>query len=345
MGASVRAWRADRDCDRIPIAEPFVMTPDTANRGALDLVVAALRNEAEDVISLTLSAPDGASLPAWRPGAHIDLTLPNGAVRQYSLCGEGGESSTWTVAVLRESKSRGGSKFIHERLSVGEQLRVSLPRNNFGLIEAERYLFIAGGIGITPILAMAREVASQGRPWTLVYGGRSRRSMAFLDELAALPGGDLKVYPEDESGLIDLPRFLDKPERATAVYCCGPEGLISAVETLCEAWPAGTLHRERFAPSKKTAELPKGAFEVELARSGRRLVVPPYTSLLTVLEDAGYKITNSCRAGICGTCLVGVLSGVPEHNDDILSDAERAAGDAMLVCVSRCKSGLLVLDL
>lgn len=311
----------------------------------LDMSIVARRTEAHDVVSLELARPNGGPLPAWLPGAHVDVVMPDNMVRQYSLCGDCRNNRTWTIAVLREPASRGGSRYIHEHLAVGDVLQVSRPRNNFRLVDAEHYLFIAGGIGITPILAMARQVAAQGKRWTLVYGGRTRRSMAFLGTLHEIPGGELHVCPQDESGLLDLPGFLDRHEPGTKVYCCGPEALIDAVEKRCSDWPTGTLHRERFAPSAKSAALPKGAFEVELARSGRRLVVPPYTSLLTVLEEAGYKITNSCRAGICGTCFVRVLSGVPEHNDDVLSDAEREAGDGMLVCVSRAKSGFLVLDL
>ncbi|MGN6463275.1 MAG: PDR/VanB family oxidoreductase [Pseudolabrys sp.] len=311
----------------------------------MNLSIVARRAEAQDVVSFDLAMADGGLLPSWLPGAHIDVMMPDNVVRQYSLCGDCRNNRTWTIAVLRETASRGGSHYIHDHLAAGDRVQVSRPRNNFRLAHAERYLFIAGGIGITPILAMARQVAAQGKPWTLVYGGRTKGSMAFLEALRALPGGEIHICPQDECGLLDLPRFLGHHEEGTKVYCCGPEALIDTVEKRCSDWPSGTLHRERFTPSTKSAALPKGAFEVELARSGRRLIVPPYTSLLTVLEEAGYTITNSCRAGICGTCFVRVLSGVPEHNDDVLSDAEREAGDGMLVCVSRAKSGLLVLDL
>jgi ferredoxin len=169
--------------------------------------------------------------------------------------------------------------------------------------------------------------------------------MAFLDEIAGLGGDDVHVVPQDEFGLLVLQSFLGKHRPGTVVYCCGPAPLIDAVEAKCQTWRAGALHLERFAPSAKAAKKEKGSFEVELARSGRRLVIPPYRGILDILEENGCKVTNSCRAGICGTCLVKVLSGVPEHNDDVLSIEDQEAGDVMLVCVSRAKSDLLVLDL
>ncbi len=315
----------------------------TEPNAVFEVDVTAVKTEADGVVSLELRSLSG-PLPSWSPGAHIDVILPNGLVRQYSLCGDPRNSGVWRIGVLREPASRGGSSCIHEEIRAGDRLQVAMPRNNFGLVEAERYLFIAGGIGITPILPMIRQVADEGKPWTLLYGGRTRGSMAFLDEISACQGGEVHIVPQDEFGLLDLPRFLGEPRTDTAVYCCGPGPLIDAVEANCRNWPAGALHRERFAPSARP-KLEKGAFEVELARSGQRLMVPAHTSLLTVLENAGHKITNSCRAGICGTCLVKVLSGVPQHNDDVLSDADRESGTVMLVCVSRCESDLLVLDL
>lgn len=310
-----------------------------------ELTIAELRPVAEGVVSLELRAPDGADLPAWQPGAHIDVLLPNGIVRQYSLCGDPAQRDRWRLGVLREPASRGGSSYIHEELRQGGTLSVAGPRNNFSLAEADRYLFIAGGIGITPILPMIRAVAAQGKPWTLLYGGRSRRSMAFLEEIGGLAGGEAHIVPQDEFGLLDLQKFLGEHRPDTLVYCCGPAPLIDAVEAKCQIWRSGALHLERFAPSDKAARKEKGSFEVELARSGRRLVIPPYRSILDILEENGCKVTNSCCAGICGTCLVKVLSGVPEHNDDVLSIEDQEAGDVMLVCVSRAKSDLLVLDL
>ncbi|KKB85718.1 ferredoxin [Devosia limi DSM 17137] len=305
--------------------------------------MAAASVEADGVLSLHLASLSGSALPRWTPGAHIDVILPNGLVRQYSLCGDP-DLATWRIGVLREPASRGGSKCIHDEMAVGDRIQLAGPRNNFKLVDAERYLFIAGGIGITPILAMIRQVAAAGLPWTLLYGGRTRSSMAFLDEIAGFAGGDVHIAPQDECGLLDLQRFLGQQQQGMAVFCCGPGPLIDAVEDKCRTWMPGSLHRERFAPSNRPP-LPKGAFEVELARSRQRLTVPAHRSLLAVLQEAGHSVTHSCTAGICGTCLVKVLAGVPQHNDDVLSDEEREAGGVMLVCVSRSDSELLVLDL
>lgn len=304
------------------------------------------RPEADGVVSLHLAACDGAALPDWEPGAHIDLLLPGGLIRQYSLCGDPARRDVWTIAVLLEPNSRGGSRFVHGNLAAGDTLTIAGPRNNFQLVETPRYLFIAGGIGITPILPMIGRVAAAGARWVLVYGGRTRRSMAFQDDIGRHAGGEVYLVPQDEMGHPDLHHFLAADQPETAVYCCGPGPLIDAVEVRCLVARPASLHRERFAPSTKTEAVGEGeAFEVELARSGRRITVPEGCGLLATLEEAGYSITNSCRAGICGTCLLRVIEGTPQHNDDLLSDEQRAAGNLILPCVSRSKSKLLVLDL
>lgn len=298
---------------------------------------------ATDVVTITLVDPGGDDLPAWTPGAHVDVDLGAGLVRQYSLCGDPDDPRRWRIAVLREPAGRGGSQRVHDVVRAGEKLPVRGPRNHFPLVEADRYVFVAGGIGITPILPMVRRAAALGRPWTVLYGGRSQDSMAFADELRAVPGGELTLVPQDEQGLPDLPAALGTPTDRTAVYCCGPEPLLAAVERETAHWPAGTLHRERFTATPVVVE--GGAFEVVLQRSGMRLTVPEYEPLLDVIEDAGVEVENSCRAGICGTCLVRVCSGEPDHQDDVLSDDERERGEVMLPCVSRARGGLLVLDL
>lgn len=308
------------------------------------LRVASKRREADDIVSLELCADDGSELPSWTPGAHIELELADDLVRQYSLCGAPGDKRTWRIAVLREQASRGGSKIIHEKLERGHVVSARGPRNNFQLVDAARYIFVAGGIGITPLLPMIHEAARRGRSWTVVYGGRTRNPMAFVDELRGLLGGDLHVLPQDEYGLLDFEEFLSEPLQDTAVYCCGPGPLIDAVEQCCAAWPSPALHRERFAPSSAPAR-PAGEFEVRLARTGRTLRVPADRDLLEILEEAGLAIDNSCRAGICGTCEVRVVGGVPEHNDDILDDEERSSNEVILPCVSRSKSSVLVLDI
>jgi ferredoxin-NADP reductase len=303
----------------------------------LELVVEAKEKLADGVVRLTLRAPDGGLLPQWEPGAHIDLVLP-GFVRQYSLCGDPSDTSAYVVAVLREPDGRGGSAYVHDSLSTGDRVPVEGPRNHFALVEAERYLFIAGGIGITPILPMLDSVAATGREWQLVYGGRTSSSMAFTAELAS-HGDRVAFRPQDEHGLLDLPTLLAAARPGTAVYCCGPEPLLAAVEALGPA----DLHVERFTPVVDLGE--RTAFEVELAASGRVLPVPADRSILEVVEEAGVTVLSSCREGTCGTCETGVLGGEPDHRDSVLTADERLENEVMMLCVSRACSARLVLDL
>jgi ferredoxin-NADP reductase len=306
------------------------------------LEVTARRTLADGVIGLTLAAADGAPLPAWEPGAHVDLLLRPGLVRQYSLCGDPADRRSWRIAVLREPAGRGGSAHVHDELGVGEPVRVAGPRNRFPLLRSPGYLFIAGGIGITPILPMLATAQRRGARWRLVYGGRRRASMAFLDELSRY-GGRVDVRPQEDCGLLDLDVVLGTPVPGTLVYTCGPEPLLAAVSGRCRDWPAGSLHVERF--TAPPAAPPGGAFEVELRASGRTLTVPAGGSILGAAEDAGVAVLSSCREGTCGTCETDVLDGVPDHRDAVLTDAERAAGDVMMICVSRSLTPRLVLDL
>lgn len=299
---------------------------------------------ADGVLALTLRAPDGGPLPPWEPGAHIDLHLPGGFVRQYSLCGEPAEVARWQVAVLREPDGRGGSACVHDKVGQGDELVAAGPRNHFALTAAGEYLFIAGGIGVTPLLPMIAEVRRRGLPWRLVYGGRCRSSMAFLDVLEPL-GEAVAVRPQDEFGLLDLDGLLPAPNVRTAVYCCGPEPLLRAVEQRCAAWPDGALHIERFAPVDVDPEASDEAFDVELAQSGQCIRVPEGVSILAALEAAGLTVLSSCQEGTCGTCETGVLGGVPDHRDSVLTRMEQEAGDVMMICVSRSRSPRLVLDL
>jgi len=313
-----------------------------------DLVVKMRDDVAEGVISLTLTAPDGGDLPAWTPGAHIDLLLDEGLVRQYSLCSSPGEPGAWRIGVLRDPRSRGGSECVHSKLVDGAPVRVRGPRNHFPLVHASRYQFIAGGIGITPIIPMIEEAEASGAEWSLVYGGRRRGSMAFTDELAAY-GDRIRICPQDEIGIIDLPSILGTPRDDTLVYCCGPEPLLAAVESASFGWPAGSLHVERFAPKILTDEDHAGAldtFEVICQRSGVTVVeMPADKSVLEVVEDAGIDVLASCCEGVCGTCETAVLQGTPDHRDSLLTAAEKEAGEVMMICVSRSVSETLVLDL
>lgn len=299
---------------------------------------------ADHVRSITLERRDGGPFPAWSPGAHIDLTLGDGLVRQYSLCGDPEDRHRWTVIVLREPDSRGGSAYVHDSLAVGEALDARGPRNHFVLEDAPNYLFIAGGVGIAPILPMVSEAERRGVPWRLVYGGRHRSAMAHATDLAERYGDRVEVVPEDENGPLPVPALIERLGPDTALYCCGPEGLIHAVESAHAGNSVGTLHVERFRPRPQEPSPSSASFEVEAARSGKLVTVDQDTSILDALESVGVQVLSSCREGICGTCEVAVLDGLPEHRDSIMTEAERLSSESMFVCVSRCRSSRLVLD-
>ncbi|WP_055614747.1 PDR/VanB family oxidoreductase [Streptomyces phaeochromogenes] len=308
-----------------------------------ELVVERRDLAAEGVLALTLRHPLGEELPAWEPGAHIDVILGPDLERQYSLCGDPADQRSWRVAVLREPDGRGGSAHVHGQLEAGGKVRVRGPRNHFALQPSPRYRFVAGGIGITPILPMLAEAEAAGAEWTLLYGGRTRNSMAFAEELS-LYGDKVRVAPQDESGLLDLAAELGTPQSDTLVYCCGPGPLLDAVEERCADWPKGSLHVERFQPKVQET----GAdteFEVVLERSGHTLTVPADVSVLDTVRSAGVEVLFSCTEGTCGTCETDVLEGTPDHRDSVLTDEEREAGETMLICVSRCRGKRLVLDL
>lgn len=321
------------------------MTPPTM-ADFFDVVIAGRRDEAPGVISLTLARPLGGPLPVWSPGAHVEVRLPSGLVRQYSLCGT--SDDTYLVAALREVDGRGGSAELHAVAHPGVTLSIRGPRNQFPLVDAPGYLLLAGGIGITPILAMARQLAASGRSWRLCYGGRSRTTMAFVDELLAL-GGDVDIIPEDERGLLDLPSTLATVSPRTAIYCCGPPPMINATQRCCaELGLDANLHVERFTSSRKDEPPPApgtSSFEVELRNSGHIVTVDPDQTILTAIRAVLPDVLSSCEDGYCGTCETTVLDGIPEHHDDVLSDAERASNQTMMICVGRSQSPRLVLDL
>lgn len=313
-----------------------------------DLEVRAHQIVAEGVVAVTLASPDGADLPEWGPGAHIDLAMPEGLTRQYSLCGSTASRSEWRIGVLLDPQSRGGSRFVHEELRLGSSVRVRGPRNAFSLLGSPRYQFIAGGIGITPILTMIEAAEARGADWQLLYGGRSRASMAFLDALESF-GDRVTISPRDErEGRLDLDSVLSEPREDTLVHCCGPEGLLlDAVQGACQSWPEGSLHIERFSP-KAIEEPAPGAletFDVECQRSGVTVTVPAGRSIYEVVEEAGIDVLGSCMEGVCGTCECDVIEGEPDHRDSVLSETERARGDMVMICVSRARSERLVLDI
>ncbi|MFF5921487.1 PDR/VanB family oxidoreductase [Streptomyces flavochromogenes] len=309
------------------------------------LTVRSVVPEADGVVGLVLTDPTGAELAPWEPGAHLEVTLPSGAVRHYSLCGDPADRSTYRLGVLRERAGRGGSEEVHTAVGAGTVLGVRGPFNRFPLVPAERYLFIAGGIGITPLLPMVRSLPPGS--WSLLYGGRSLPAMAYREELAALPG--VTLVPQDTAGLPDLDDVLAGLPAETAVYCCGPEGLLRAVE---ERW-TGRLHTERFGaapaphPGGGSGEDSGtgGGFEAELRRSGRTVHVPPGRTLLDAVREVVPGVAYSCEEGFCGTCETKVIAGTPEHHDSVLGEDEKASGATMMICVGRSRGARLVLDL
>jgi ferredoxin-NADP reductase len=311
-----------------------------------DLNVVRREVASDGVVTVTLAHPDGADLPKWTPGAHIDLMMTPSLVRQYSLCSSTANLAEWRVGVLLDPQSRGGSQFVHDNLHEGVTVRTRGPRNHFPLVSSPRYQFIAGGIGITPILTMIEAAQARRSDWQLLYGGRTRASMAFVEELES-HGDRVTVWPQDERGILDLKALLGTPRDNTLVYCCGPEGLLGAVEAACAVWPEGSLHIERFAAKAPTPPAADAldSFEVECQRSGVTVTVPKDKSIYDVVEEAGVDVLGSCMEGVCGTCECEVIEGDLDHRDWVLTETEKIRGDVMMICVSRSRSARLVLDL
>lgn len=318
--------------------------PTTDGQAEVSTIITEIVREAEAVVSLRLEPASDEKLPVWEPGAHIDLVLNDDLTRQYSLCGDPTDLRSWKIGVLREPESRGGSSHVHDKLRVGDRVLCRGPRNNFTLAESEEYLFIAGGIGITPILPMIRSCEATGKPWRLIYGGRQRASMAFLDELATY-GERVTVWPQDSHGFLDLPELLGTPRAGTHIYCCGPGGLLDAVEKQCEVWPEGALHLERFRPQEGALDGENTAFELVLDYSDITLTVSSEQTVAEAIEAAGVHLPTSCREGTCGTCETVVLDGEPDHRDSYLTPQEKASNEVMMPCCSRSCSARLVLDL
>ncbi|WP_427185402.1 PDR/VanB family oxidoreductase [Bordetella bronchialis] len=303
-----------------------------------------VRRVAVDINSYELAPADGRPLPPFSAGSHIDVLVPNGMTRQYSLYGDPADRGAYRIAVKREAAGRGGSASLHDKAEAGTALGIVGPRNHFPLAAQARHsLFIAGGIGITPIHAMARELSARGAPWTLHYCARSADHAAFHDELRALPGGQVIAH-FSEVPTLDVATLLAEPREGTHVYCCGPQGLMKAVEAATAHWAPGHVHFEWFA-APDTAWPPNQPIEVELARSGTVVQVPAGRTILQVLREHGVDVPCACEEGVCGTCETAVLAGEPQHRDMLLTPEERATNRTMMVCVSRANSARLVLDL
>ncbi|MDM0078760.1 PDR/VanB family oxidoreductase [Variovorax sp. J2P1-59] len=310
--------------------------------------VAARIEEADGVCSFELVAEDSSALPAFSAGAHIDVHVAPGLIRQYSLSNDPAERHRYRIAVLRETTSRGGSAGMHDAVRPGDLLRVSEPRNHFPLVDAPRSLLLAGGIGVTPILAMARALHSQARDFEMHYCGRSASRMAFLEELASAGfAGSVVVHVDDvPAQMFDAEHVLARPDSDTHLYVCGPNGFMEHVLGTAKrlGWRDANLHREYFA-GVTTALASDGSFEVRVASTGLSCQIPAGKTVIEVLAAHGVEIPTSCEAGVCGTCLTRVLEGKPDHRDSFLTDAERAANDQFTPCCSRASSPLLVLDL
>ncbi len=307
------------------------------------LVVTRRREVARDVVELTLARPDGARLPDWAPGAHIDIVLPDGTTRQYSLLGDRWDAHSFTVAVLRERDGRGGSEHIHARLAEGDSVGFGGPRNNFRLSPASSYLFIAGGIGITPLLPMIRQAEMLDIPWRLLYLGRSRERLAYLDELEGY-GERVVVHTADTRGRARIDEWMPSADVSPLVYACGPERMLDAVD----AW-AAPLGRHRVRLERFTARADDGrpatAFEVEVASTGAVVTVARDESIVEALRRVDVDVITSCAQGVCGTCETGILRGTADHRDSLLTETERAESRCLFPCISRSLSERLVLDL
>lgn len=316
--------------------------------GVLQLQVRAIRLQAQGICSYELADPQGEPLPAFDAGAHADVHLPGGIVRPYSLAGDPQDRSCWLLGVLKEPQGQGGSRALHEKVRVGDLLRVGPVRNAFALAPAASHtILLGGGIGITPLKAMAHALAARGQSFELHYCARSPAHAAFVSDLRAIvPPGRLHLHfdgGEPARGLDIQALLKDRPEGAH-VYFCGPAGFMKACEAACAHWPREAVHSEHFkAPQAAATDTPDGGFEVRLVRSGATIQVGPDQTIVRAIELSGRRVPTSCLSGLCGTCKVDYLEGDVDHRDYILDDAERAR--CLTVCVSRARSKTLSLDL
>lgn len=313
----------------------------------INVIVARKQAEAEGIYSFELASADGQPLPPFSAGAHIDVHLADGVVRQYSLCNSAAENHRYQIAVLREPSSRGGSQQMHDAVEEGQRLQISAPRNLFELDgQAQKSLLFAGGIGITPILCMAERLHHAGAQFELYYSARTRDRAAFVERLLASPFGGCVHLCFDDEHVLDAAAVLANPPEGTHLYVCGPGGYMEYIlgSGRAAGWPDERLHREYFSASPQV-DAPSEAFEIEIASSGEVLQVSAEQTIVDVLYDAGFEIPVSCEQGLCGTCVTRVIDGIPDHRDSFFTEAQRAANDQFTPCCSRAKSPRLILDL
>ena len=315
---------------------------------SLSVRLKQIRHEADGISSYELVAPEGGSLPPFTAGAHVDLQLPDGLVRSYSLVNAPSETHRYLIAVYRDEASRGGSSWMHQVPRVGDLLTISEPINHFPLTEdAANSIFIAGGIGITPIVAMASHLQELGRSWHLHYAARSPAQAAFADALgglAAQSGAALNLhFSSQKPGRLDIETIVAEAPAGTHLYCCGPTGMIEDFLKACARLPPALVHVERFAATQEAAT--EGGYEVVLKRSQRSFKVEAGKTILDTLLDNGVDAMYACSQGVCGTCMTNVIEGVPDHRDEYLTDEEKAANKTIMICCSGSRSARLVLDL
>jgi ferredoxin-NADP reductase len=326
----------DTLAETAPVAAP-------SSEALIEVRLTAIRYAARDTNLYEFRRPDGGPLPPYAPGAHVDMHLPNGLIRNYSLTVARPEPGTYTFGIKRDPASRGGSRLIHDELRVGKTLAISPPRNNFPLEEsAPHTILIAGGIGITPIWCMVQRLSELGRSFALHYACRGRADMAFLDALEGIPAHP-HFDDEHDGKVLDVAAIVAGAPRAAHLYCCGPNPMLRTFEAATTDWPRAQVHVEYFTPKAEPARA--GGFIVELARSGREFFIPQGQSILGVLLDEGIDVGYSCELGICGACEQRVIAGVPEHRDSVLTEEEQAENKRVMICCAGCKTERLVLDI
>jgi tetrachlorobenzoquinone reductase len=312
-------------------------------RDTIRMRLTSVRYAAADINLYEMRRPDNAVLPPAAPGAHIDVHLPNGIMRQYSLVTADGDPHAYVIGIKRDRMSRGGSAFIHDKLRVGQTFEVGGPRNHFPLDETVRHtVLVAGGIGITPIWAMAQRLQKRSRSFELHYACRERREAAFVEQIEAMPQAHLHVDHEEGGKPLNIASIVAAAPADAHYYCCGPLPMLSAYEAATAALDSAQVHAEYFMPKAQAAC--EGNFMVELHRTGQTFAIPEGRTILQVLREAGVAAPYSCEEGICGACQVRVVSGTPDHRDSVLSEREKQSGETMLICCSGSKSEKLVID-